>query len=96
MKFLDSIPHLLNLNLFGEMLTLGLAEDGEKGHRCPANCTFIKHKTKRGPTMVVQKFQLPYTAIILLPLKNCRKLIMRQEHSISILYYEEKLLYSLN
>ena len=46
--------------------------------------------------MVAKKFQLPYTAVILLPLKNCRKLIMRQEHSISILYFEEKLLYSLN
>ena len=51
------------------MLTLASAEDLEKSHRCPATCTFIKHKTKIGRTMVAKKFQLPYTAVILLPLK---------------------------
>ena len=68
-KVLDSIPHPLNLNLFGEMLTLALAEDRKKSHRCPANCTFTKHKTKIGRTMIAKTFQLPYTAVILLPLK---------------------------
>ena len=68
-KVWDSIPHPLNLNLFGEMLTLALAEDLEKSHRCPANCTFINHKTKIGRTMVAKKFQLPYTSVILLPLE---------------------------
>ena len=29
---------------------------------------FHKHKTKIGRTMVAKKFQLPYTAVILLPL----------------------------
>ena len=42
--------------------------------------------------MVAKKFQLPYNAVILLPLK----LIVRLEHSISLLYSEEELLYSLN
>ena len=51
------------------MLTLALAEDLKKSNRCPAPCTFIKHKTKIGLTMVAKKFQLPYTAEILLPLK---------------------------
>ena len=68
-KVLDSIPHPLNLNLFGEMLTLALAEDLEKSHRCPANCTFIKHETKIVRTMVAKKFQSTYTAVIFLPLK---------------------------
>ena len=68
-KVWDSIPHPLNLNLIAEMLTLALAKDLEKSHRCPATCTFIKHKTKIGQTMLTKKFQLPYTAIILLPLK---------------------------
>ena len=53
------------------MLTQALAEDLEKFHSFinPATCTFIKHKTKIGRTMVAKKFQLPYTAVILLPLK---------------------------
>ena len=51
------------------MLTLALAENREKSHICPATCTFIEHKTKIGRTMVAKKFQLPYTAVILLPLK---------------------------
>ena len=51
------------------MLTLALAENREKSHIFPATCTFIKHKTKIGRTMVAKKFQLPYTAVILLPLK---------------------------
>ena len=51
------------------MLTLALVEDLKKSHRCPAPCTFIKHKTKIGRTVVAKKFQLPYTAEILLPLK---------------------------
>ena len=51
------------------MLTLALAEDLEKSHRCPANCTFTKQKTKIGRTMVAKTFQLPYTAVILSPLK---------------------------
>ena len=68
-KVLDSIPHPLNLNLFGEMLTLALAEDSDKSHRCPANCTFTKLKTKIGPTIIAKTFQLPYTALTLLPLK---------------------------
>ena len=51
------------------MLTLALAKDLEKSHRCPAACTFIKHETKIGRTMVAEKFQLPYTAVISLPLK---------------------------
>ena len=91
----DSIPHPLNLNLFGEMLTLALAEDLKKSYRCPAPCIFIKHKTKIGRTIVAKKFQLPYTAEKLLPLK-LRELIVRLEHSISLLYSEEELLNSLN
>ena len=51
------------------MFTLALAENREKSHVCPATCTFIKHKTKIGRTMVAKNFQLPYTAVILLPLK---------------------------
>ena len=68
-KVWDSIPHPVNLNLFGEMLSLALAENREISHICPATCTFIKHKTKIGRIMVAKKFQLLYTAIILLPLK---------------------------
>ena len=68
-KVLDLISHPLNLNLFGELLTLALTENCEKSHRCPTNCTFIKHKTKIGRTMIGKKFQLLYTAVILLPLK---------------------------
>ena len=68
-KVWDSIPHPLNLNLFEELLTQALTEDWEKSHRCPAICTSTKHKTKIGQTMVAKKFQLPYTAVILLPLK---------------------------
>ena len=41
----------------------------EKNLSGPANCTFTKHKTKIGRTMVAKKFQLPYTAVILLPPK---------------------------
>ena len=51
------------------MLTLALAENREKSHKCPATCTFIKHQSKIGRTMVAKKIQLPYTAVILLPLK---------------------------
>ena len=51
------------------MLTLALAENREKSHICPATFTFIKHKTTIGRTMVAKKFQLPYTAVILLPPK---------------------------
>ena len=47
--------------------------------------------------MVAKKFQLPYTAVILYCItRNCKKLIVRLEHSISLLYSEEELLYSLN
>ena len=53
-KVLDSIPHQLNLNLFGEMLTLALAQDWEKSHKYPANCTFTKHKTKIGRTIIAK------------------------------------------
>ena len=66
-KVLDSIPHPLNLNLFREMLTFALIEGWEKSHGCPANCTFIRHKTKIGRTLVAKKFQLPYTVETLLP-----------------------------
>ena len=51
------------------MLTLALAEDSDKSHRCPANCTFTKQKTKIGPTIIPKTFQLSYTAVIFLPLK---------------------------
>ena len=86
-KALDSIPHPLNLNLFGEMLTLALAEDLEKSNRCPPNCTSIKHKTKIGRTIMAKKFQLPYTAVILLTLK-LQKIDCALEQSISLLYSE--------
>ena len=38
---------------------LALAEDWEKSHRYPANCTLSKHKTKIGQTIIAKTFQLP-------------------------------------
>ena len=45
--------------------------------------------------MVATKFQLPYTVVILLPLK-LQKIDCATRHSISLLQSEEEVLYSLN
>ena len=46
--------------------------------------------------MVAKKFQLPYTAVILIPLKLLKIDCAIIEHSISLLYIEEEFLNSLN